>query len=214
MSSTDDARRTRGRFTRRALLIGAGQTALLGALAHRLYDIQVNSAERYALLADENRISVQGLAPIRGNIRDRFGMLLAESQESLEATLVPDLAGDVPRVLERLGGLIRLEPDDIARVIAMAKRQSRLAPILVRAGLSWEEFARVNVHAPQLPGVFGQVGMRRVYYRGLDVGHAPGRHRDVVRRGAVAGGLRQHLRLRRCARRPQPGPAFHGHALR
>jgi penicillin-binding protein 2 len=174
MSCADDESRIRNRFTRRALLVGGTQTALLGLIGHRLYDLQINSAERYALLADENRINVQGIAPIRGNIHDRFGLLLAESRENLEVTIIPDLARDVPQVLDRLAGIIKLDAEERARVVAATKRQSKLAPILVRAGLTWEEFARVNVLAPQLPGVFAQVGMKRVYYRGSDVGHVVG----------------------------------------
>ena len=71
-----DAPRT-GVFTRRALLLMGGQVAILGALAARLYQVQVAEAARYATLADENRISARMIAPPRGRILDRFGIVVA-----------------------------------------------------------------------------------------------------------------------------------------
>ena len=50
-------------FTRRALILGAGQLALFGGLAGRLYYLQVVDADGYALLADENRIDHRLLPP-------------------------------------------------------------------------------------------------------------------------------------------------------
>ena len=52
-----------GVFTRRALMVGGVQVAALGALAARLYQVQVVEGERYATLADSNRISARLLAP-------------------------------------------------------------------------------------------------------------------------------------------------------
>ena len=45
-------------FTRRALLMMAGQMVTLGVLAARLYQVQVKDGGRYATLAEENRIRV------------------------------------------------------------------------------------------------------------------------------------------------------------
>ena len=50
-------------FTRRALLVLGGQTAALGLLGARLYQVQVLDGAKYATLAQENRISARLLAP-------------------------------------------------------------------------------------------------------------------------------------------------------
>ena len=42
-------------FTRRALLLGAGQVGVLGVLAAKLYQVQVEEGARYATLAETNR---------------------------------------------------------------------------------------------------------------------------------------------------------------
>ena len=60
--------RTTGVFTRRALLVAAGQVGVLGVLAGRLYQVQVEEGGRYATLAESNRISARLIAPPRGRI--------------------------------------------------------------------------------------------------------------------------------------------------
>ena len=50
-------------FSRRAAILAGGQAVLLTALVGRLYYLQVVEADRYATLADENRINLRLLAP-------------------------------------------------------------------------------------------------------------------------------------------------------
>jgi cell division protein FtsI/penicillin-binding protein 2 len=68
--------RVRGIFGRRALLLGLGQMGLLGYLAHRLHTLQVDEGERYATLAEENRLSARLIAPPRGRVLDRHGAVV------------------------------------------------------------------------------------------------------------------------------------------
>ena len=58
-------------------LLAGGKAILLTALCGRLYYLQVVEADRYATLADENRINLRLLAPPRGRIIDRFGAEVA-----------------------------------------------------------------------------------------------------------------------------------------
>src|SRR3546814_8962186 len=69
-------------FTRRALRLGTSHGALFGLLADRLYYLQVVESDKYALLADENRISMRLLSPRRGRILDRWGTELATNRRN------------------------------------------------------------------------------------------------------------------------------------
>ena len=55
-----------GVFTRRALLLAAGQMGALGLLATKLYQVQVVEGTRYATLAETNRVSTRLIAPRGG----------------------------------------------------------------------------------------------------------------------------------------------------
>ena len=164
----------RGRFTRRSLVLGTGQAGLIGLLATRLYELQVTYSPRYKLLADANRINAQSVPVVRGAISDRFGVVLAESVESLQAFMIPDLADDLPTLVDRLGKIVELEPEDRQRLLDAPTKANRLQPVLIKDDLSWEEFARINMLAPHLPGVEAQTGWERRYNHGVDVCHVVG----------------------------------------
>src|SRR3546814_14910907 len=94
-------------FTRRALLLGTAQIALFGLLAGRLYYLQVVESDKYALLADENRISMRLLSPRRGRILDRWGTELATNRRNYRVMIVAEQDNNdvaAPRTEERRGG--------------------------------------------------------------------------------------------------------------
>lgn len=161
-------------FTRRALVMGAMQAGLFGFLGFRLHDMQVTYSRRYRLLADENRFFLQPIAPRRGNIRDRNRLLLAESIENLQVTLIPDLAGDLDAALLRLGQIVQINEEDRQRVLESLGKQSRVLPVLVRGDLTWAEFSRISLLAPEMPGIEASIGWTRAYQRSAEVGHVVG----------------------------------------
>src|SRR6266702_1366224 len=161
-------------FTRRALLLASGQVALLGTLAARLYYLQVMQAGKYAVLADENRINLSLLAPLRGRIIDRFGVPLATNNQNYRIVLVAEQAGDIEATLDAIDKLITLSESDRRRVLREIRRKHSFVPIVVRGNLSWEEVARIEVNVPELPGVTIEQGMTRHYPFGDNVAHVLG----------------------------------------
>jgi penicillin-binding protein 2 len=150
-------------FSRRTLLIGAGQLAVFGALAGRLYYLQVVAADQYALLADENRINHRLLPPARGVVRDRNGVSLAGNRPTYRVLVIPEQAKDVAATLDAVGRLIPLAPERVAEVLAEAGRRRAFVPITIRDDLAWWELSRIAVHAPELPGVALDSGLLRDY---------------------------------------------------
>ena len=150
-------------FTRRALMLGAGKTVLLGLLGARLWHLQVEESERYAVLADENRISVRLLPPPRGRITDRFGVPIADNRLNWRAMLVAERTDDVGATLTTLSRLVPLAEHERARVERDVRRRRRFVPVLVREFLDWEDMARLEVNAPDLPGIITDLGTSRFY---------------------------------------------------
>lgn len=174
MKTRDPARKQRLRFSRRALLLGAGQAGLFGLLAWRLRQLQILDSSEYRLLSDENRLSRQLTAPRRGAIYDRFGTPVAESRESLRVIVVPAFAKGLGRTLDALSRIVLISDADRDRVLRTARRQSSYRPVLVVEGLSWRQFAVLNVLAPQLPGVATDVGSFRIYSSPQPLAHVVG----------------------------------------
>ncbi len=176
---------SRGIFTRRALVLMTAQIAALGALGQRLYRLQVADGRKYAALAENNRVSTRMLAPPRGRIVDRFGIALAGNRINWRALLLAEETTDVPATLDRFSAIIPLDPHDRARIDRELKHDRRFVPIVVHDFLTWDDMARIEVNAPDLPGILVDVGTTRLYPQGPITAHvvgyvAPANERDVA----------------------------------
>jgi penicillin-binding protein 2 len=156
-------RKNLGVFTRRAMLMAGGQVGVLGLLGAKLYQVQVVEGARYATLADENRISARLIAPPRGRILDRFGQVLGGNRLNWRAVLVAEQTDDVGATLDAFSRLLSLNEHERARIERDIHHHRRFIPVMVREFLTWEEMARIEVNAPDLPGIVVDLGTTRSY---------------------------------------------------
>ncbi len=161
-------------FTRRALVMMAAQTGVLGFLAAKLYQVQVRDGAKYATLAENNRVSARLIAAPRGPILDRFGVTLAGNKLNWRVLLLADQTTDPALTLQAFSKIVPLEPRELARILLQAGRSRKFIPVTVREFLSWEEMARIEVAAPDLPGIIVDVGTTRQYPLGPDLAHVVG----------------------------------------
>lgn len=162
------------RINRRAIILGGAQLGFAGLLAWKMRHMQIDEADKFRLLAEENRINVRLLPPARGLIFDTNGTPIAVNDQNYRVVIVREDAGDVPAVLERLRRVIPLTDEDIARTIAETERRVRFVPVTVADRLTWDDLAKVAVNAPALPGVRPEVGLSRDYPLGSDFCHLVG----------------------------------------
>ena len=66
-----------------------------------MYQLQILDRDRYAMLAEENRINMRLLTPPRGRILDRFGVPLADNRQNYRVVVVPEQAGNLEAHAER-----------------------------------------------------------------------------------------------------------------
>lgn len=168
---TDEAAR---KVTRRALLLGGAQAAFVAVLAARLRYMQVEQADQFRLLAEENRVSIRLIPPARGQIFDRNGVLIAGNEQNYRVTITREDAGDVEAVLKRLATGIPLTDEDIEKTLRDVRRRSPFVPHIVAERLTWEQLSWVSLNAPALPGVQPEVGLSRSYPLDHDFAHAVG----------------------------------------
>ena len=161
-------------FSRRAAILVGGKAALLSALIGRMYYLQVIEADRYQLMAEENRINLRLLTPSRGQIFDRFGVPLAINQQNYQVLIKSENNPDIEKTLTHLGRLIPLSANDRKRILKDVSRKRKFVPVLVREYLEWEDVARIEVNAPDLPGITIESGSLRFYPQGEAAFHALG----------------------------------------
>ena len=161
-------------LSRRALLLGGAQLVFAGGLAMRMRHLQVDQADQFRLLAEENRINIRLLAPARGEIFDRNGIALARNFPSYRIIIVPEDAGDVDKVIKDLSRLIDIDPKDLERAIAEMRRSPPFLPVTLADQLDRKDINKVAVNAPALPGITPDVGLARIYPRRADFAHVVG----------------------------------------
>ena len=161
-------------FSRRAAIIGGGQSLLFAVLAWRLFDLQVTQGKRFKTLADENRISVRLVPPPRGLIVDRVGREIASNRQEFRAVIVGERIKNAGRTVDMLGEIIGIDRYERARILRELKRRPSFVPVAVRGSLSWEQVARIEVNAPDLPGVRIERALSRHYPFGMDAAHVLG----------------------------------------
>ncbi len=161
-------------FTRRALLVGGAQTLLLGGLAARLRQVQVQEGSRYTTMAEDNRVSARMTAPQRGRILDRFGTVLAGSLINFRALLVTEQTVDVRRSLENFSAIVPLTESERARIERDLKHGKTFIPILLKEYLSRDAMTKIEVNAPDLPGILVDAGTSRTYNYPYELAHILG----------------------------------------
>ena len=163
-----------GVFTRRALIVGGVQVAALGGLAAKLYQVQVVEGARYTTMAESNRISARLIAPPRGRLLDRNGEVMGGNRINWRALLVAEQTGDVAATLDNFSRIVALTETERARIDRELRRHRRFVPIMLREFLTWEDMARIEVAAPDLPGILVDVGTTRQYPHGAALAHVVG----------------------------------------
>ncbi len=149
--------------TRRAAIMGGGFSLLLAGVGARLFQLQVVEHEKYSRLAMENQFNTRIIAPLRGEIVDRFGATLASNRQNFRLLLMPDEAGDVEAALGRIGNLVEIPQEKHAKLIREIARTRGYAPVEIVNNLDWEDFSRINFELPHLPGAHPEVSETRNY---------------------------------------------------
>jgi penicillin-binding protein 2 len=171
--SARDTDESAAKVTRRGLFLGASMAAVVAVLGARMRHMQVDQAEEFRLLAEDNRISIRLIPPARGLIHDRNGKLLAGNEQNYRVVISRDDAGNVEDVLNRLTGILPISEEDFERALKEARKRSPL-PIIVSDRISWDDVSKVAINAPALPGVSPEVGLSRIYPRDFDFAHIIG----------------------------------------
>ncbi len=149
-------------------------------LVARLVFLQVFEHEKFVTLAEDNRIQVQSLPPIRGLIYDRNGELLADNIPNYSLAITVERVDDLPGTLEEIDRLIGLTDEQMAAFERRLKRSRRpFESVPVRLKLTQEEIARVSVNRFALPGVEIEANLVRHYPQGELMVHAVGSVRRI-----------------------------------
>lgn len=149
--------------TRRAFFAFLGAVVMLAAVISNLYVLQIKKHDAFQTRSNTNRIKVVPVAPNRGLIYDRNGVILAENRPVFSLELIPEKTPDIEQTLVALQQLLGISDDNITRFQRERKRQRRFKPVTIKSQLNEHEVAVFSANKHLFPGVSVEARLSRYY---------------------------------------------------
>ncbi len=150
-------------FTSRAILALIVIVLLLGAIIARMVFLQVLNHEHYSTLSQNNRVSIVPVAPTRGIIYDRHGVILAQNLPTFSLEIVPERTKDMEATITAISELITISDKELERFRQRLKEKRRFQPVPLRLRLNDEEVAKLAINRHRLPGIEIHARLMRDY---------------------------------------------------
>lgn len=175
MENTDNTARDLYFFQWRLLVLGIFVLVCFFLLFIRFLWLQVVRHNDFVVQSDENRISFMPIAPSRGKILDRNGVLLARNYSMYTLELTPSkIEGRFEDIVDELAKIVRIDSHDRRRLKKRYQESKRFESVLIRSQLTDEEVARFIVQRYRFPGVDVQTRFSRQYPMGSTASHVIG----------------------------------------
>ena len=150
-------------INRRMFIIGAAKIIIFTGIIARLFSLQIDNNKKYLTLSDKNRIREWKLPPIRGNILDYFGNIIAGNLKVYQLHIIPEQVENFNYLLSRLKGLLQLSDKKISNILKSKKNLKPWESNIVSENLSWDNFVKVNNYLYDLVGVKPVMTISRNY---------------------------------------------------
>jgi penicillin-binding protein 2 len=161
-------------FSRRMVLFGGAQAAVGAALVGRLGWLAVAENDKYQLMSENNRVQLIVVPPRRGWLVDRYNKPIAINRSDFRIDIIPQQLENPEQTLKLLAQLLKLDADDLDRIVKDLKQGRGFQPVQVAESVSYDDYAAVTVRLPELPGVQATRGFSRYYPTGPAVAHLVG----------------------------------------
>jgi penicillin-binding protein 2 len=160
----------------RARLMLCAVAVLLGSLILlvRLVQLQWVRHGEFQTQAENNRLALVPVAPTRGLIFDRNGVLLAENVAHHTLEIAPARFRRIEQTVAELSGLVEITPREISRFRRLVEDSRRLEPLPLKTRLTDAEVARIAAQRYRLPGVELRARLFRSYPQGELAAHVIG----------------------------------------
>src|SRR5690606_10526917 len=128
-----------------------------------LYYLQVTRYDDYQTRSNGNRIKVLPVAPNRGLIYDRNGVLLADNKPVFRLEVVPEQSDDLQQVVTELTELLGIDEQDLESFQRDLKGQRRFKPVALINNMTQQQVALFSVNQHKYPGISVEARLKRYY---------------------------------------------------
>lgn len=168
-------------YLRETNLIHSRLFALVGLLlvlalilVARVWYLQIYSFQRFEVLSKDNRVRLISVPPVRGQIYDRNGKVLAENIPVFTLEILPDEVDDMSGLLDELAKIVQISPNEIRKFKNLVNARPDFEAQVLKLNLSEEEVARFVVNKHRFIGANVEARLQRNYPYGGELVHVLG----------------------------------------
>ncbi|MFT6988318.1 MAG: penicillin-binding protein 2 [Paraglaciecola sp.] len=161
-------------FARRTFIGLLVVFVMIAMVLTNLYYLQISRFEDYQTRANGNRIKVLPVAPNRGLIYDRNGILLAENRPVFSLQVIPEEIKDLELTINELSILLDIDEEDVSDFYQDLKGNRRFKPVNLINRLKPKEVALFSAKQHKYPGVSVEARLARYYPYGSALTHVIG----------------------------------------
>ena len=161
-------------FQQRAVVAALIVLTLLIVLLVRLLYLQLYQYGHFKTLSESNSVRLVAIAPNRGLIYDRNGVVMAENRPAYRLELVPEQVQDMAATVAELGKLVALDEDTLRLFNKAVKNSRGFEAVPLRTKLSEVEVARLAQDRHRFRGVEVVAQLSRYYPLGDRASHIIG----------------------------------------
>jgi penicillin-binding protein 2 len=161
-------------FARRTFIGLLVVIVMIAMVLTNLYYLQISRFEDYQTRADGNRIKVLPVAPNRGLIYDRNGILLAENRPVFSLQVIPEEIDDLELTINELSILLDIDAEDVSDFYRDLKGTRRFKPVNLINRLKPKEVALFSAQQHKYPGISVEARLARYYPYGSALTHVIG----------------------------------------
>jgi penicillin-binding protein 2 len=140
--------------------------AMVALLLFGFWKLQIIDSDRYAQMAERNRVrSIPIIAP-RGSMLDRDGRVLVDNYPSFSVLLLRDDAALVEKFLPQVADGLGMTLDDIKQQMESSRAMPKFQPIVIKPEATPSDIAFIESHRSDIPVLEMLMVHRRRYPHG------------------------------------------------
>ena len=174
MTEFKDVERELSRFRQRLLAVAVLVVLAFIGLFTRLVYLQVVRHDELMARAERNRTAIVPVAPTRGHILDRNGVVLASNYSAYTLEITPSKVGPLEPAIDAVSEVIEITPRDRRRFKKLLEESRNFESLPIRTRLSDEEVARFAAQRYRFPGMDIKARLFRHYPQGELGAHVVG----------------------------------------
>jgi len=139
---------------------------MIALLLFGFWKLQIIDSDRYAQLAERNRVRSLPIIAPRGLMLDREGRVLVDNYPSFSVLLLRDAPAQVERLLPQIADGLSMTLDDVKQQIEASNAMPKFQPIVIKPQASPSDIAFIESHRADIPVLEMLMVHRRRYPHG------------------------------------------------